>query len=439
MPEKRSCGIVEIACNACLSAKQPQRTDLSDSLNAESWGRVDETNTVFVRDGATERKVGQYPDGTAEEALAYFVRKFNDLAGQVSLLEQRIIRGTAGSEATKTVEHLNDQLKEPSVVGDIQSLRDRVDALSEKVTVLSEQQRAEKAEAREEALAKRTAIVEEAETLAAQDLHAVQWKQLSAQIETLFQRWQEEQKTGPHLPKTQADELWKRFRKARQTIDTARRSFFAQMDATNKDVRARKQALIREAEALAPRGAAGVPAYRELLDKWKQAGHASRKLDDQLWTQFKAAGDVLYAAKSEEDTKLDEEYGGNLELKLALLAEAEPILQESDHAVARDRLLQIQKKWDAIGKVPRASIRDVEGRLKKLEDHVRSLHDAHWKATNPETVARAEGLRGQLERSISELEAQLAQATEAGDQKNIAEAESALATQRSWLNALGTE
>ena len=30
------------------------------------------------------------PDGTTEEALAYFVRKFSDLEGQVSLLEQRV-------------------------------------------------------------------------------------------------------------------------------------------------------------------------------------------------------------------------------------------------------------------------------------------------------------------------------------------------------------
>ena len=36
------------------------------------WGRVDETGTVYVREAAGERVVGQYPDGTPEEALAYF-------------------------------------------------------------------------------------------------------------------------------------------------------------------------------------------------------------------------------------------------------------------------------------------------------------------------------------------------------------------------------
>ena len=61
------------------------------------WGRVDDTGTVFVREADGEREVGQYPDGTAEEALAYFERKFTELAGQVTLLEQRAKReGRAG-------------------------------------------------------------------------------------------------------------------------------------------------------------------------------------------------------------------------------------------------------------------------------------------------------------------------------------------------------
>ena len=50
----------------------------------QPWGRVDETGTVFVRTSDGEREVGQYPDATPEEALAYFERKYADLAGQVT-------------------------------------------------------------------------------------------------------------------------------------------------------------------------------------------------------------------------------------------------------------------------------------------------------------------------------------------------------------------
>lgn len=74
---------------------------VSEATNEQPWGRVDENHTVFVREGDTEREIGQYPDGTPEEALAYYERKFADLAGQVTLLEARIARGTAGGEVAE--------------------------------------------------------------------------------------------------------------------------------------------------------------------------------------------------------------------------------------------------------------------------------------------------------------------------------------------------
>ena len=51
---------------------------------APSFGRVDDDGTVSVREGDDWRVVGQYPDGTPAEALAYFERKYADLAGEVT-------------------------------------------------------------------------------------------------------------------------------------------------------------------------------------------------------------------------------------------------------------------------------------------------------------------------------------------------------------------
>lgn len=404
------------------------------SEKEQSWGRVDESLTVYVRDGESEREVGQYPDGTPEEALAYFERKFADLEGQVILLEARIARGVAGGEAATAVAHLQEQLVEPAAVGDIASLRARVEKLTGKADELTEQQKAEREAARAEAVARREAIAEEAERLAAQPESSIRWKDTGEAFERLFAEWQEAQRTGATVPKSQADALWKRFRSARQTFDTARRAHFAKLDANNKEVKQAKERLISQAEALAPRGVDGIPSYRKLLDDWKAAGRASRKLDDQLWAKFKAAGDVLYAAKAAEFAQQDEEYGKNLVAKQALLEEAEPLLTETDRQVARKKLTAIQLRWDEIGRVPRESLREVEGRLKKIEDHVRGLEDEHWRKTNPETKARSEGLRGQLEDSIAELTAEIAQAA---DPKAKAEAEQKLETQKSWLAALG--
>ncbi|WP_341783041.1 DUF349 domain-containing protein [Leucobacter weissii] len=404
------------------------------SQNEHPWGRVDENRTVYVRDGETEREVGQFPDGTPEEALAYFERKYEDLKGQVTLLEARIARELAGGDASEAVGHLQEQLREPAAVGDLESLRSRVEKLAGKAGELGEKQRAEREAARAEALAKRESIVVEAERLAAQPEESVRWKETGAAFEELFNDWQSAQRGGVSVPKAQADALWKRFRKARQSFDTARRAHFARVDAANKEVKDVKERIIARAEALASRGVEGIPAYRGLLDEWKAAGRASRKLDDQLWARFKAAGDVLYQAKAAEVALQDEEYAGNLQAKEALLAEAEPLLQETDRVAARKRLTAFQLRWDEIGRVPREALRDVEGRLKKIEDHVKSLEDEHWRKTNPETKARSEGLRGQLEASIEQLTAEIAAAA---SPKAKAEAEQKLATQQSWLAALG--
>ncbi|MET0805693.1 MAG: DUF349 domain-containing protein [Lacisediminihabitans sp.] len=400
------------------------------------WGRVDETGTVFVREGDNERAVGQYPDGTPEEAMAYFVRKYVELAGQVTLLEQRIKRGTAAADVAKTIAHLKETGATANAVGDLASLTARLNALGGAVDELTEKQTAETKATTDAALAEREALVVEAETLAAQDPAKAQWKQVSATLDDLFARWQKHQQDGPRLPKNESNELWKRFRAARTTIETHRKAFFAELDSVHKDARAKKTALAEQAEALVPQGQAGIPTYRSLLDQWKAAGRAGKKFDDALWARFKTAGDQLYAAKSEVDAIENEEFSANLELKLALLTEAEPLLTATDRVSARNALISIQRRWDAIGKVPRDQVKPVEERLRKVEAAVRKLDDDHWQKSNPERIARAEGLAGQLQDAIAKLEKELDDAKAGGDAKKVKEAQEALDARKAWLKVI---
>lgn len=406
------------------------------SANENTWGRVDETGTVYVTDREVERAVGQYPDGTPDEALAYFVRKYVELEGQVRLLEQRARAGAPAADVAKTVAALTSALEAPAAVGDLESLRTRVAALSTTVEKLTEEQKAEAAAAVDAALAERTAIVTAAEAIAARDPQTIQWKQATAELDALFTRWKDHQQNGPRLPKKQGDELWKRFRAARSTVESHRRSFFAGLDAEHKEVRARKQALVDKAVALAPQGSAGIPAYRRLLDEWKTAGRAGKKVDDALWEQFKAAGDALYAAKAEVDARENEEFSANLAVKLALLDEAAPLLTATDRVQARNTLSNIQRRWEAAGKVPRDQVRVVEDRLRQIELAVKKLEEDHWNRTDPEKKARSEGLAAQLEQAIAGLETDLAAATAAKDAKRIAEITEALEARRAWLAAV---
>jgi hypothetical protein len=408
------------------------------SDEATTWGRVDDAGTVYVRYQDTERVVGEYPDATPEEALAYFARKYADLEGQVKIAEQRVQRGASANDVARTVEHLTALVTEARVVGDIKSLEDRVAALSEQLGSLTKEQEEQAKQALTEALAFRAGLVEEAEALAAVDPARAQWKQITAQLDDVFSRWQQHQHDGPRIPKNEANELWKRFRSARSTVDQHRRAFYSELDAQHRDARTRKQELVQQAEALAPRGSDAIPTYRQLLDDWKSAGRAGKRHDDALWARFKAAGDVLFEQRHAESAAENEEYSVNLEAKLVILTEAEPLLQQRDRVAARRTLTDIQRRWDEIGRVPRADVRRVEDRLRAIEDHVRGLEDAHWRESNPERKARTTGLASQLEDAIGKLQSELDAAKSSGDARKIKDAQEALDARKIWLDALGS-
>lgn len=324
-----------------------------------------------------------------------------------------------------------------NAVGNLAALAERLGALGGAVSELTEQQSIETKAASAAAVAERAAIVTEAERLAAEDPAKTQWKQTSAALDALFAKWQAHQHDAPRIPKGEANDLWKRFRAARTTIEQNRKAFFAELDSAHKDVRTKKQHLIEQAEALAPQGADGVSAYRALLDEWKKAGRSGKKQDDAMWAKFKAAGDVLYSVKSEVEAQDNEEFSANLVQKLELLTEAETLLTTTDRNAARDTLTTIQRKWDLIGKVPRDQVKPIEDRLRKVEAVVRKLDDDHWKRNNPETKARTEGLAGQLNDAIAKLEAELAAAQKGQNARAIKDATEALEARKTWLKAIG--
>ncbi|MGV9193033.1 DUF349 domain-containing protein [Microbacterium sp. MC2] len=417
----------------------PAAVPATPSAGGEPWGRVDEDGTVSVREGDQWRVVGQYPDGTPAEALAYFERKYADLAGEVALLEGRHRSGgAAASDLRATAKAVRERVTGAMAVGDLAALEARLTALDEQLSEASAEEAQAQREAVEAAIAERTGIVERMEALAARDPKSIQWKQTTAEITALFEQWQTHQSTGPRLPKSVGQQLWKRFRDARSVLDKHRREFYAGLDEQHKAARDAKTRLIERAEALASRGEDGIAAYRTLLDQWKSAGRAGKKADDALWARFKAAGDALYAARADRENAEIEASKEKIDAKKELLTEAGAIAKEKDTAKARSLLTGIQRRWDDIGRVfPRDVERGLDDQLRKIEQAVKAREDAEWKSNNPETKARQNDMTSQLHEAIAKLEAELAEAEKSKDKSRIAQAKDALEARRGWLKALG--
>lgn len=398
-------------------------------MQTNEFGRVDETNTVFVKDGDTERQVGQYPNVTQDEALAYFAKKFDDLEAQVRILEQRVAAGITDSKSLKLGhDALVRELLEPNVVGNIQGLRNRVTRLAEGIAASAAKAQEERTESITKALADKEQIAVKAESLI-QNMGGINWKKAAAEMNDLFESWQRLQKEGPKIPKSQTDPIWKRFSQSRAKFEAGRRSYFADLDGKFKEAKKAKTQLAEAAEALSAKGSDAAAEYRRLQDQWKGAGKAG-KVEDALWTRFRAAGDAIFAAKKEQETELRVTQGANLKLKLELLTRAEAI-DVSDLAKAKAEMSQIQTQWLKIGHIPKDDIRKLEDRMKKVEKSLTDAQAEDWRRSDPAAKARSNSLVEQLETAIEGLEKELAQAP-AAKKKDV---QSQIDARKSWLVA----
>ncbi|WP_101649930.1 DUF349 domain-containing protein [Brevibacterium ihuae] len=418
------------------AAAAPQADRTAAVAAAVEHGRVGGDTTVYVRTADGERAVGQYPDASEAQALEYYAHKYLDLVDAAALLEERLAAGASGDSIRASARNQQAALAEAAVVGDLAALAARLEGIQESAARTAAAQAKERESARAEGLARRTAVVEEAESIAGTDPARVQWKSSGARMAALFDEWKSIQANSPRLPRAQDQELWGRFSKARNTFDRHRREFFSDLDKRNAEGKRIKAKLVEEAEALSHstdwRGTA--QQYRALMDRWKAAPRAGRKDDDALWARFRGAQDVFFAAREKENEAIDAAYGENLVVKEELLARARALLPITDPAAAKRELRTIQEAWEDAGKVPRADVSRMEGGLREVERALAAAEDAEWKRTDPETRNRTSGMLAQLEAAIAGLEDDLARAEASGDEKRIAEARTALEARRAWYD-----
>jgi len=394
----------------------------------ESWGRVAEDGTVFVRTKDGERAVGQWPDANPEEALAFYTRRYDALAFEVELLEQRVQAGTVSpDDARAAVKKVTSSIDEAQAVGDLDGLRSRLEALTPLVAQQREKRKAERAAKVEEARSAKTKIATEAETIAA----GTDWRHGVTRLRELLDEW----KALPRLDKSSDDELWHRFSSARTTYTRHRKQHFAELSSKREEAAVVKDRLAAEAETLASSTEWGPTSgrFRDLMRQWKAAGPAPREVDDKLWARFRAAQDQFFGARDAVQAEENAEQVENLRAKEALLTEIETILPVEDARVAREQLRDYLDRWDQIGKVPRDSMRAVDGRLRAVEQAVKAAEDEVWNRSNPEARARAEATVKQLQSLIADLEKQAAKFESQGNTRKATEAREAIAARREWL------
>lgn len=399
-----------------------------------AFGRVADDGTVFVRrpDG-TEAEVGQWAAGEPAAGLAFFERKYEGIKAEADLLLARLKDGKGSPESvTILVGKLRDTVASPNVVGDLAVLSTMAEQIEAAGAARQQAAAAARAEARTRTMSARTAIAEEAESLA----DSTQWKSTGDRFKALQEQWT----ALPRADRSTRDaeqELWKRFSAARSTFDKARRVHFATLDASRKDAAVAKEQIIARAEELSTSTdwSATSRAYRGLMDEWKAAPRAGRGDEDRLWARFRAAQDVFFAARNAAQSERDSDEQQNAVAKSALADEAEALLPIRDLAAAKAALRSIGERWNAIGHVPRGDRDRIEGRLRRVEDAAKRAEEEQWRRSDPAKRALAESTVATFQASLDKLEAQAAKASAAGDTRTAADLTGRIDQTRALLDA----
>lgn len=418
-------------------AQQPHNISAASALigDPSAFGRVADDGTVYVKTSQGEKAVGSYPGKTADEALAYFVRKFELLAAEVALLAARIQSGAmVPSDAYLAVKKLREQVKDLNGVGDLDALAASVEQIEPLIEGHREAYEAKKAAElaaksarREQILVEKEKIVTEAESLAMSE----SWKTTGDRLKVLLDEW----KAAPRLDKKSDADLWKRFSSSRNKFDKRRRTHFAALEATQSVVADAKRKIIEEAEKLAT-STEWVPTakrFKVLMDQWKASGRGKKNDDAKLWARFKTAQDQFFTAKNADLEKRDVTMATNLAKREELVAQIESVLPITDVKEARKSLNEHLRTWEKIGMTHRDKRAALDARVNAVESAVKEAEAEIWRKTDPAAKKRAQEVVAQLTESIASYEKAAAKFEANGNPKKAAEAAESAVARKVWL------
>lgn len=176
------------------------------------------------------------------------------------------------------------------------------------------------------------------------------------QLQNFHQQWRE---IGP-VAKEVRDEIWERFKEASTEINKKYQSHFVDMKSQEEDNLKEKTAICEALKTIDYSVLTSAKIWdektKEVLgyqEKWKTIGFVPRKVNAQIFEEYRSLCDKFFDNKAEFFRGQKDEMELNLEKKKALCERANLLKESTDWKSAGEELISIQKEWKTIGAVPR--------------------------------------------------------------------------------------
>ncbi len=181
-----------------------------------------------------------------------------------------------------------------------------------------------------------------------------------------FKELQKEWRSIGPIPGTQAKSLWANYHALVDRFYDNQSIYFELKELDRKKNLESKIELCQRAERLADVEIIkdAIRELNELHQEFKHIGPVPAEEKEAIWQRFKSASDAVYARRDAYLQTLQHELHQNLELKLKLGEEAQAYATFQTDRIKEwnektKEILEIQKKWETIGGLPRAKAKDV--------------------------------------------------------------------------------
>ena len=176
------------------------------------------------------------------------------------------------------------------------------------------------------------------------------------QLQNFHQQWRE---IGP-VARELREEIWTRFKNASTAINKNYQTHFESLKGREEENLAEKTAIC---EILKTIDYSLLTSFKEwdekskevieLQAKWKTIGFVPKKVNNQIFEEFRSLCDTFFEKKSEFFKGVRNEMDENLEKKRALTEQVVALKDSTDWKSTTDKLIAIQKEWKTVGPVPR--------------------------------------------------------------------------------------
>lgn len=186
-------------------------------------------------------------------------------------------------------------------------------------------------------------LIEEAKALKdSEDFHKT-----SEAYKALQNQWRSLGYSG----KVENDRLWEEFSEINDYFFNRRKEFYAEQSQLRDEAKEKKEKLIEEVEAIKDSTDWNKTSQkqRELMEAWKEAGFASREVENELWERFNAARQVFYAAQEAHFSVIREQEKKSREIKETLIEETNTLKDSFDFESVKNRFDEMMEEWKVAG------------------------------------------------------------------------------------------